>query len=46
VLEFTHSLVLARWLAVQSDIQYVINPSGRTGAKNALVIGAQILIQF
>jgi porin len=46
VVEFTHSLVLSRWLAIQPDIQYVINPLGRSGVRNALVIGAQVLLQF
>jgi len=46
VLELTHSMPLTRWLTVQPDMQYVIHPSGRSSTKNALVIGAQILIQF
>ncbi len=46
VLELTHTMPLTPWLTVQPDIQYVINPSGRSSTKNALVIGAQILIQF
>jgi porin len=46
VLELTYSLVLAPWLSIQPDIQYVINPNGRTNVKNALVIGAQISVTF
>jgi porin len=46
VLELTYTLALAPWLTVQPDLQYVINPSGRSAAKNALVIGAQISITF
>jgi porin len=46
VLELTHSMSLTRWLTVQPDIQYIIHPSGRSNTKNALVIGAQLLIQF
>jgi porin len=46
VLELTHTVRLTPWLNVQPDIQYVINPSGRSSTKNALVIGAQIAIQF
>ena len=46
VLELTYSLVLAPWLTVQPDIQYVINPNGRSSVKNALVVGAQISIAF
>jgi porin len=46
VLELTYTLVLAPWLTVQPDVQYVINPGGRTSVRNALVIGAQISITF
>jgi len=46
VLELTHTVPLTPWLVIQPDIQYVINPSGRSSIKNALVIGAQIMIQF
>jgi porin len=46
VLELTYTLVLAPWLTVQPDLQYIIHPSGRTSVKNALVIGAQISIAF
>jgi porin len=46
VLELTYTLALTPWLTVQPDIQYVINPGGRSSVKNALVIGAQISITF
>jgi porin len=46
VLELTHTMPLTPWLTIQPDIQYVISPSGRSSTRNALVIGAQILIQF
>jgi len=46
VLELTYTLVLAPWLTVQPDIQYVIHPGGRSSVQNALVIGAQISITF
>lgn len=46
VLELTYSMSLTPWLTVQPDIQYVINPAGRSSTPNALVIGAQILLQF
>jgi porin len=46
VLELTYTLALTRWLTVQPDIQYIINPGGRSSVKNAMVVGAQISITF
>jgi porin len=46
VLELTHTMPLTPWLTLQPDIQYIINPSGRSSTNNALVIGVQIMIQF
>ena len=46
VLEWTYAIALTPWLTVQPDIQYIINPSGRSTIKNALVVGAQLIIQF
>jgi porin len=46
VIELTYSLLLARWLSIQPDLQYVIHPNGRSTVKNALVIGVQISTTF
>lgn len=46
VLEWTYAIALTPWLTVQPDIQYIINPSGRRTIKDALVVGAQLTIQF
>jgi porin len=46
VLEWTYAIGLTPWLTVQPDIQYVINPSGRRTIKDALIVGAQLVIQF
>jgi porin len=46
VLELTYTLAVAPWLTVQPDLQYIVNPGGRSSVKNALVIGAQILLTF
>lgn len=46
VLEWTYAMVLTPWLTVQPDVQYVINPSGRRTIKDALIVGAQLVIQF
>ncbi len=46
VLEWTYAIPLTPWLTVQPDIQYIINPNGRRTVKDALVVGAQLTIQF
>ncbi len=46
VLEWTYAIAVTPWLTVQPDVQYVINPGGRSSTGNALVVGAQIAVQF
>jgi len=46
VLEWTYAIALSRWLTVQPDLQYVINPGGRSSVGNALVVGAQLAVEF
>jgi porin len=46
VLEWTYAIALSRWLTVQPDIQYVINPGGRPSIGNAVVVGAQLALEF
>lgn len=46
VLEWTYAIAVARWLTVQPDLQYVINPGGRSSVGNAVVIGAQLAVEF
>lgn len=46
VLEWTYAIALSRWLTVQPDIQYVINPGGRSSIGNAVVVGAQLALEF
>ncbi len=46
VLEWTYAIAVARWLTVQPDFQYVINPGGRSSVGNAVVVGAQLAIEF
>lgn len=47
VVEFYYSMVMAPWLSLSPDIQYVADPGGRTNAEDALVVGlrARILIE-
>lgn len=44
VLEAAYHTVLAPWLSVQPDVQYVINPGGDSRLRNAVVLGARIKI--
>ena len=46
VLEWTYAIALGRRLTVQPDIQYVINPGGVSSVGNAVVLGAQVGIEF
>ena len=46
VIEFTYQTCVAKWLTVQPDLQYIINPGGATNLNNALVIGARASITF
>jgi carbohydrate-selective porin OprB len=45
-LEFTYQAQFTKWLAVQPDIQFIINPGGTQDLNNALVIGARAVMTF
>ena len=45
-LEWTYAIALTRWLSIQPDLQYVINPGGRSSVGNAVVVGAQLAVEF
>ena len=46
VLEWSYSVQVARWLAVQPDVQYIVKPGGSSATPNALVVGMQIAVNF
>jgi carbohydrate-selective porin OprB len=46
VLEWTYAIALGRRLTVQPEIQYVINAGGVSSVGNAVVLGAQVGIEF
>jgi porin len=46
VLELTYMFQATRWLQVQPDVQYVINPGGTGKIRNALVIGFQLALNL
>jgi porin len=37
---------VSRWLQVQPDVQYIINPGGTGKIRDALVIGFQIAVNL
>jgi porin len=45
-LELTYSDNVTPWLALQPDVQYVINPGTDKALDNALVLGARMTISF
>jgi len=46
VFEFGHRIQFTKFLYVQPNIQYVINPGGAHNIPNALVLGAQCSVTF
>ena len=46
VIELTYKCQFTRWGAIQPDLQYLINPSGRNGSRNAFVFGLRTVIAF
>ncbi|MEP7087750.1 MAG: carbohydrate porin [Gemmatimonadota bacterium] len=43
-IELTYLAQLTGWLALQPDVQYVINPGGKSPARNALALGFRIAL--
>ena len=46
VLEVTYQAQITKWLSMQPDLQFVVNPGGNQDLKNALVIGLRTAITF
>jgi len=46
VLEFTHKVVITKWMYMQPDLQYIIQPGGTGNIDDALVIGFQFGLVF
>jgi porin len=46
VIEATYKIQVAKWGSIQPDLQYVFNPSGVRGSKNAFVLGVRTTIAF
>ncbi len=46
VLEATYRVTLAPWWFVQPDLQYIFNPSGAHGSRDALVLGMRTSVVF
>jgi porin len=45
-IEITYKIQLAPWGSIQPDIQYILNPSGVSGSRNAFVFGVRSTINF
>jgi porin len=45
-LEFTYQSQVTKWLTLQPDRQFIINPGATKDLNNALVIGARAAITF
>lgn len=46
VLEFTHRINITKWMYIQPDLQYIIQPGGTGNIDDALVIGFQFGLTF
>ena len=46
ILEINHRVQAGPWLYITPDIQYVINPNGEDGIRDALVLGLEISATF
>lgn len=46
IIEATYKIQVAPWGSIQPDLQYVINPSGVDGSRNAFVFGVRATIAF
>lgn len=46
VVEFTYQAQITRWLVVQPDLQYIINPGGTSDLNNAFAVGARASLTF
>ena len=44
VIEAVYNAVLAPWLSLQPDVQYVVNPGGDPRLRDALVIGVRVKV--
>ncbi len=46
VLEATYQAQINKWLVVQPDVQFIINPGGSESIGNALVVGGRLTVTF
>lgn len=46
VLELDHRFQLGPWFYITPDVQYIVNPNGRTSTPNALVLGFETSVTF
>lgn len=46
VLEWSHTFMVAPWIMLQPDVQYIIQPGGTDAVPNAVVLGLQVIVVF
>jgi porin len=46
VLETTYQAQITKWLSIQPNVQFIINPGGTQDLDNALVVGGRVSIIF
>jgi porin len=46
VVELNYAIALTSWLTIQPAVQYIMNPAGLDDVSDAVVIGAQIIVNL
>lgn len=46
ILELTHKILITKWMYLQPDMQYIINPGGTGTIKDAFVVGTRFGLNF
>ena len=46
IFEFTHKIMITKWMYMQPDLQYIISPGGTGNIDDALVLGFQFGLTF
>jgi porin len=46
VFEASYQWQISPWVAVQPDLQYIVQPGGSTAIPNALVLGLSVSVDF
>jgi porin len=46
VLEATYQAQITKWLSIQPNVQFILDPGGTEDLNNALVVGGRVSVNF